>query len=88
MRPILGRLRRAPLSSGPGPKSSACAWRRCEWGAALGREHVLSSPPVKLFTAGVATESNTFSPIRTGLDDYAIFRGPVGDRASASGPTR
>ena len=39
------------------------------------RERVLSSPPVKLFTGGIATESNTFSPIPTGLDDYAIFRG-------------
>ena len=30
---------------------------------------------MKLFTAGVATESNTFAPMPTGLDDYTIFRG-------------
>jgi len=29
---------------------------------------------MKLFTAGVATESNTFAPMPTGLDDYTIFR--------------
>jgi len=30
---------------------------------------------MKLFTAGVATESNTFAPMPTGLDDYTVFRG-------------
>ena len=30
---------------------------------------------MKLFTAGVATESNTFAPMPTGLEDYTIFRG-------------
>ncbi|HEV8310548.1 MAG TPA: M81 family metallopeptidase [Methylomirabilota bacterium] len=30
---------------------------------------------MKLFTAGLATESNTFSPIPTGLDDFVVFRG-------------
>ena len=92
MRPILGRVRRASLSAGPGPKSSACAWRLRGWGAALGEmgvghagdrwsRHAARAgarailAAVKLFTGGIATESNTFSPIPTGLDDYAIFRG-------------
>jgi microcystin degradation protein MlrC len=30
---------------------------------------------VKLFVAGVATESNTFAPMPTGLADYEVFRG-------------
>jgi microcystin degradation protein MlrC len=30
---------------------------------------------VKLFAAGLATESNTFCPMPTGLDDYTVFRG-------------
>jgi microcystin degradation protein MlrC len=39
---------------------------------------------VNLFTAGVASESNTFSPIPTGLDDYVVFRGaPPEERPSA-----
>jgi len=36
---------------------------------------------VKLFVAGVATESNTFAPMPTGLADYEVFRGwPPADR--------
>src|SRR5262245_44567785 len=31
---------------------------------------------MQLLTAGVATESNTFAPMPTGLDDYTVFRGP------------
>lgn len=39
---------------------------------------------MKLFTAGVATESNTFAPMPTGLDDYTIFRGaPPEDRPTS-----
>ena len=39
---------------------------------------------MKLFTAGVATESNTFAPMPTGLDDYTIFRGaPPADRPTS-----
>ena len=30
---------------------------------------------MKIFTAGVATETNTFSPMPTGLDDYTQIRG-------------
>jgi len=30
---------------------------------------------MKLFTGGIATESNTFCPMPTGLDDYTVFRG-------------
>ena len=30
---------------------------------------------MKLFVAGLATESNTFAPMPTGLDDYTVFRG-------------
>src|SRR5262245_66199364 len=39
---------------------------------------------MKLFTAGVATESNTFAPMPTGLDDYTVFRGaPPEDRPTS-----
>src|SRR5262249_36399238 len=39
---------------------------------------------MKLFTAGVATESNTFAPMPTGLDDYTGFRGaPPEDRPTS-----
>ena len=39
---------------------------------------------MRLFTAGVATESNTFAPMPTGLDDYTIFRGaPPEDRPTS-----
>jgi microcystin degradation protein MlrC len=39
---------------------------------------------MKLFTAGVATESNTFAPMPTGLDDYAVFRGtPPAERPTS-----
>jgi microcystin degradation protein MlrC len=39
---------------------------------------------MKLFTAGVATESNTFAPMPTGLDDYTVFRGaPSEDRPTS-----
>ena len=37
-----------------------------------------------LFTAGVATESNTFAPMPTGLDDFTVFRGaPPEDRPTS-----
>ena len=39
---------------------------------------------MRLFIAGVATESNTFAPMPTGLDDYTIFRGaPPEDRPTS-----
>ena len=30
---------------------------------------------MKLFAAGLATESNTFAPMPTGLADFSVFRG-------------
>jgi microcystin degradation protein MlrC len=39
---------------------------------------------VKLFTAGIATESNTFAPMPTGLADYDVFRGwPPDDKPTS-----
>src|SRR4029453_13798496 len=39
---------------------------------------------MRLFPARVATESNTFAPMPTGLDDYTIFRGaPPEDRPTS-----
>ncbi len=39
---------------------------------------------MRLFTAGVATESNTFAPMPTGLDDYTAFRGwPPGEKPTS-----
>lgn len=46
-------------------------------------------PPVKIFVAGIATETNTFSPIPTALEDFHISR-PGGAEAiiSCGGITR
>src|SRR4029453_1165301 len=39
---------------------------------------------MRLFPARVATESNTFAPMPTGIDDYTIFRGePPEDRPTS-----
>ena len=39
---------------------------------------------MKLFVAGVSTESNTFAPMPTGLADYEVFRGwPPADRPTS-----
>ena len=36
--------------------------------------HTSSARPLRLFAGGVSTETNTFSPLPTGLDDYHVVR--------------
>lgn len=39
---------------------------------------------MKIFAAGIATETNTFSPLPTGVEDYAIRRGAQHDGADST----
>jgi microcystin degradation protein MlrC len=40
---------------------------------------------VKIFAGGIATETNTFSPVPTSLDDYAVARRGDDERSSSAG---